>query len=373
MLESGIPIGRLFGINVKLHYSWFIVFALITWALAANYFPSEYPQWADITYVVIGLATSLLFFISVLLHELAHSIVARRAGIPIQSITLFIFGGVSRMEREPEQPAVEFRVALAGPATSLIIGAIFWGIWAGVRDVNEPLTGLAFWLGWINVVLAGFNLIPGFPLDGGRVLRSILWWRGKNLLKATRTAANVGRAIGYLFIFGGVWWIFTGYWINGLWLAFIGWFLQNAAVGSYRQVAIQDILKGHRVWEVMTRDCPVVHPAITIDQLIHDHILNFGRRCFPVVENDRLIGLISIQDIKKVPPESRSGKTIRDVMTPFEELKWVRPEDDLSAVFITLTVDNLNQLPVIANGNIVGMIARDNLVRFISARSDLGV
>jgi len=372
MFEGGIPIGRVFGIHLRLHYSWFIVFGLITWALAASYFPTEYPYWNRATYWGIGLATSLLFFLSVLVHELAHSVVAQRAGIPIKSITLFIFGGVSQMTKEPGQPAVEFRMALAGPLTSLVIGGIFWGIWAGVRGYSEPLAGLAFWLGWINLVLAGFNLIPGFPLDGGRVLRSILWWRRGDLRSATRTASTAGRVIGYLFIFGGVWWIFTGYWINGLWIAFIGWFLENAAVGSYRQVAIQDILKGHRAWEVMTKDCPIVQPGVTIDQLIHDHILDSGRRCFPVVENSRLVGLITIHDIKKVPPESRAVKTVSEVMTPFEKLKWISPGDDLSDVLNTLTMENVNQLPVIADGNIIGMVARDNLLSFIRIRGELG-
>jgi Zn-dependent protease/CBS domain-containing protein len=373
MLEGGIPLVRIFGIHIKLHYSWFIVFALITWALAVSYFPSEYPNWASATYWGIGLATSLLFFLSVLIHELAHSVIAQGAGIPIKSITLFVFGGVSQMTKEPEQPAVEFRMALAGPVTSLIIGGIFWGIWAGVRGFNEPLAGLAFWLGWINVVLAGFNLIPGFPLDGGRVLRSILWWRRGNVRSATQTASMLGRVVGYLFIFGGVWWIFTGYWINGLWIAFIGWFLENAAVGSYRQVAIQDILKGHSAGEVMTRDCPTVPPRLAIDKLIHDHILDSARRCFPVVENSHLIGLVTIHDIKKVHPESRSTKTVSDVMTPFEKLKWVKPGDDLSDVLNTMTMENVNQLPVVENGNVIGMVGRDNLLSFIRIRGELGM
>lgn len=374
MFEGGISIGKLLGIQIKLHYSWFIVFGLITWALAANYFPTEYPHWSQITYLGIGLITSLLFFLSVLLHELAHSIVAQHSGIPIQSITLFVFGGVSQITKEPEQPSTEFRMALAGPLTSLIIGGIFWGIWAGLRDISEPLTGLCFWLGWINVTLAGFNLIPGFPLDGGRILRSILWWRRGNLRNATRTASTIGRVIGYIFIFCGIWWIFTGHWINGLWIAFIGWFLENSAVGSYRQVAISDILKGHRVWEVMTQDCPTVSPVVTVDQLIHDYILNnAGRRCFPVVANNQLVGLITIQDIQKIPPSSRLTKTVGEVMTPFEKLKWVQPGDDLSEVLNILTVDNLNQLPVIANGNIVGMVARDNLLSFIRIRGELGL
>ncbi len=373
MLRQGIPLGRLFGISVILHYSWFIIFALITWALATSYFPSTYPEWSLATHWAVGLATSLLFFSSVLAHELSHSIVAQAAGIPIDSITLFVFGGVSRMTKEPENPGTELRVALAGPVMSLLIGGVFWGIWLVASGFNEPLAALAIWLGWINVVLAVFNLIPGFPLDGGRVLRSILWWRRGNLRDATRTAANVGRGIGYLFIFGGIWMIFWGFLLNGLWIAFIGWFLQNAAAGSYRQVAIQDMLSGHTVSEVMTRDCPVIPPDTLVEQLVHDYILNTGRRCFSVVENGRALGLITLHDVKKVPPELRSSKTVGDAMTPFNRLRWVRPGDDLSSVLQLLAGDDVNQVPVVENNAIVGMVARDNLLAFIRVRGDLGM
>jgi Zn-dependent protease len=372
MLSGGIPIGRMFGISVRLHYSWFFIFALITWALASGYFPEVFPDWSLATYWLMGLATSLLFFLSLLLHEMAHSLVAQASGITINSITLFIFGGVSQMTREPDRPSVEFRVAVAGPATSLALGAIFWGIWWGARGFSEPLEALAFWLGWINIVLAGFNLIPGFPLDGGRVLRSILWWRKRNLKDATRVASTVGRVIGYLFIFGGVWLIFGGYWFNGLWLAFVGWFLQSTAAGSYRQVAAQDILQGHTASEVMTRECFPIGPDISIDQLIHDHILDSGRRCFPVVENGGFLGLISVQDVKDVPRDQRSIRTVRDAMTPLDRVRRVGPNDDLSDVLQLLTAEGVNQVPVVDNGSIIGMVGRDALLSFIQVRGELG-
>lgn len=373
MLGGGIPLASFFGIHIRLHYSWFIVFVLITWALAVGYFPLNYPDWSSATYWGIGLATSVLLFTSVLLHELSHSVVAQAAGIPITSITLFVFGGVSQMTREPDKPATEFRVALAGPASSLLISAVFWGIWIAAREFSEPLAALAFWLGWINLVLAGFNLIPGFPLDGGRVLRSILWWRGGDLRGATRTASTIGRGVGYLFIFGGIWMIFWGYWLNGLWIAFIGWFLQNAAVGSYRQVAVQDILRGHTVAEVMTRGCPAVHPEISVEQLVHEHILDSGRRCFPVVEDSHVLGLITVHDVKKVPRELRATKAVREAMTPFDRLKWVQPSDDLSSVLQVLTAEDVNQLPVMDKGDIVGVVGRDTLLSFIHLRGELGM
>jgi Zn-dependent protease/predicted transcriptional regulator len=356
---------------LRLHYSWFFIFGLIAWALASSYFPDVFPDWSLATYWLIGLATSLLFFASLLLHEMAHSLVAKAAGIPIRSITLFIFGGVSQMAREPETPAVEFRVALAGPLTSLALSAIFWGIWAAARGFNEPLEAVAFWLGWINMVLAGFNLIPGFPLDGGRVLRSILWWRQRDLPRATRMASNVGRAVGYLFIFGGIWLLFAGLWFSGLWLAFVGWFLQSAAAGSYRQVAMQSILQGHTVSEVMTRDCPPIDPNLTVEQLIHDYILTSGRRCFPVVEAGSFLGIMAFQDVKDVSRDQRASTTVRDAMTPLDKLKLVGPNDELSGVLELLTTADVNQVPVIENGRIIGMVGRDAVLSFIQVRGEL--
>jgi Zn-dependent protease/CBS domain-containing protein len=373
VLKGGIPLGSFFGVSIRLHYSWFIIFALATWALAASYFPTVYPDWNQATYWGIGLATSLLFFGSVLAHELSHSVIAQAAGIPVKSITLFVFGGVSQISKEPESPGVEFRMALAGPASSLVIAGIFWGIHVATEGVSEPATALSFWLAWINTVLAGFNLIPGFPLDGGRVLRSIIWWRSKNLRSATRIAATIGRGMGYAFICGGIFWIFWGNWFNGLWIALIGWFLENAAAGSYQQVAFKDMLRGHKVSEVMTRDCPTVPPRLTIEQLVHDYILGTGRRCFPVVENSHLLGLVTLNDVKGVSREHRLTKTVQETMTPLNKLKSVQPSDDLSDVLQLLTSEDINQLPVIENDTIVGMIARDNLLSFIKTRSELGI
>jgi len=373
--QGGVPLGKYFGIPVRLHWSWFIIFVLVTWLLGASYFPDTYPGWNRVTYWGIGAATSILFFVSVLLHELAHSRVAQAAGMQVKSITLFIFGGVSQIGQEPGKPAVEFRMAIAGPGTSLVLGGIFWAVFFATRHSVEPLSGLAFWLGYINISLAVFNLIPGFPLDGGRVLRSILWWRSGNVRSATRTASTVGRGFGYLFIFGGIALILLNrsYWWNGLWLALIGWFLENAAVGSYRQVALQDMLDGHTVSEVMTRDCQAIPPTATVEQTVHDYILNSGRRCFPVVENGQALGMVTLHSIKGIARELWPKKTVKEVMTPLDKVKSVRPTDELSAAMQLLNDDDLNQLPVTEGPSIVGMIARDNLLSFIHARAELGM
>jgi Zn-dependent protease/predicted transcriptional regulator len=377
MLRSGIPIGKVFGISLKLHYSWFFIFALVTWALAGSYFPSTYPAWSLATRIAAGIITSFLFFGSVLAHELMHSIVSQRQGIPVQSITLFIFGGVSQITEEPKQPRDEFRMAIAGPLTSLVIGGILFGIYFTWRGTDTPLvqfiTAIAYWLGYINLVLGVFNLIPGFPLDGGRVFRSLLWWRNGNLRRATRISSNIGRVVGFLFIFGGIWLIFTGNWVNGIWLALIGWFLESAAVGSYRQLLLQDMLRGHVASEVMSRDCVLISPETTIDHLVHGHILTSGRRCFPVASDGHVLGLITLHNIKMIPRDSWNIKTVREVMTPLADIKWVRPNDELSSVLRILTEDDINQVPVIQDNNIIGMIGRNNLLSFVDVRSGLGI
>ena len=375
MLRGGIPIGRLFGISLRLNYTWFIVFALVTWSLTANYYPAVFPDWSLAMRVVAGTVTSLLFFGSVLAHELMHSIVANAVGIPVHGITLFIFGGVSQMSEEPRQPKDELRIALAGPLTSIVLGVVFWAIFYVTRDHLTFLAAVAYWLGLINFFLAAFNLIPGFPLDGGRVLRSILWWRSHNLRRATRTATNIGRAVGFIFIFGGVFFIFQGpgMWLNGLWLILIGWFLENAAVGSYRQVSLQDTLQGHTATEVMTRDCPSVDPDLTIDKLVNEQILVSGRRCFPVTTNGRVLGLVTLHNIRSVPRSLWPTRTLRQTMTPLDSLKSVGPNEDLSTVMTILTEADINQVLVVENGTILGTIGRDNLLAFINIRGELGI
>ncbi len=373
MLRGGVPLGKIFGISIRLHFSWFFVFALVTWALTTQYFPIGYTDWSLPAKILAGVITSLLFFGSILAHELMHSVVAQASGIPVRAIILFIFGGVSQIAEEPKEPKIELRIALVGPLTSILLGVIFLAIWFALRDTVEEIAAIAAWLGLVNLLLGVFNLIPGFPLDGGRVLRSILWWRSKDVLWATKWASNMGRGVGFLFIFGGIWLIFTGLWLNGLWMAFIGWFLQNAAAGSFRQLTMQQMLQGHAAREVMTRDCPTVPPEVTIEELVNEHVLPSGHLCFAVAVGSRVQGLITLQDIKAVPRELWPTKRVVEVVTPFDKMKWVSPDQDLASVFSVLTQEDLAQMPVVENGNIVGMVGRDNLLAFINIRDKLGM
>ena len=324
-----------------------------------------------------GLVTSLLFFGSVLAHELMHSLVALHEGIHIQSITLFILGGVSQMAGEPKTPRDEFRMAIAGPLTSFILGGIFWGIFIALRNMNSTtaqfVIAVAYWLGYINIALGVFNLIPGFPLDGGRVFRSLLWWRRGNLQSATRIATTIGRGVGFAFIFGGVWLIFTSNWLNGIWLALIGWFLESAAASSYRQMLLQDMLKGHVASEAMSRDCMVLSPDTTIEQLVNENILTTGRRCFPVMTDSRVVGLVTIHNIRAIPRELWNIRTVKEAMTPLENIKSVQLDENLFSVLQILIENDINQIPVVEDHSVVGLIGRDNILSFIDVRSQLRV
>jgi Zn-dependent protease/CBS domain-containing protein len=375
MFRGGIPIGKAFGISLRLHYSWFFIFALITWSLAAVYFPTTYPNWSLSLKIGAGIIASILFFGSVLFHELMHSLVALRQGTQIQSITLFFLGGVSEMSGEPKTAGDEFRMAAAGPFSSLVLGGIFLGISFVLRGMLSEAAqfgaAICYYLGLINILLGVFNLIPGFPLDGGRILRSLIWWRSRNMQSATKIASNIGRAIGFIFIFGGVWLAFAGNFFNGIWLVLIGWFLETAASGSYRQVVLQDMLRGHKASEVMSRDCMVVPPDITVERLVNEHILSSGRRCFPVVSGGHTEGLVTLSNVRSVPRDARKTTQVREAMTPLSKVKSVTPNEDLSTILQILSENDINQVPVVWENKVVGIVARDNLINFINTRNEL--
>ena len=373
MFRGSIKLGTILGITIRLDYSWFIIFFLITWSLSAHRLPLLYPDWPQLTYWTIGIITSILFFTSVLIHEMAHSLVARGQGVPVYNITLFIFGGAAQITQEPKEAKDEFVMAFAGPAASLVLSAIFWILYLLLSNISEPISTILSWLGSINLVLAIFNLIPGFPLDGGRVLRAIIWGVTKDFTKSTQIAAAIGRGIAFLFIFIGIWMIFGGNWVNGLWIAFIGWFLENAATASSRQVALKDILQGHTVREVMATDCPNVSGSLTIDKLVNDYILYTTRRCFPIVDNEQVKGIITLHNVKDIPRHLWTVKTVEEAMTPFDRMKKVSPKDGLYDVLEMMASEDINQLPVVEDSKLLGIVGRDNILAFIHTRAELGV
>jgi Zn-dependent protease len=287
-----LPWGRILGIPIGLDYSWFLIFGLISWTLAVGYFPAEFKDWPPSEYWLVGAVTACLFFLSVLLHELGHSVVAPRYQVPVRSITLFIFGGVAQIVGEPPSAIAEFWIAIAGPVVGFTLAALFSllePIFAGAA----PLLALAKYLAYINGILALFNLTPGFPLDGGRVFRAIVWGFTHNLRRATLVAADVGRFIGFLFIFSGVWQMFGGNIINGLWIAFIGWFLESAAVAQLQQQIIQSLLAGHPVSDAMSRTYTTVPADEALQRLVDEHILGSGRRSFVVTRGEAVAGLLT--------------------------------------------------------------------------------
>ncbi|UCF71852.1 MAG: site-2 protease family protein [Deltaproteobacteria bacterium] len=364
---------KLFGIEIRIDSSWIFIFGLITWALAAHYFPSHYPRWPTVHYWVVGIATSVLLFCSVLAHELTHSLVARSKGQEVRSITLFLFGGVAEIAEEPETPAKEFVIAVVGPVSSLIAAFIFLGLWSAVQGVSEPIAALAQYLSFINFVLAGFNMVPGFPLDGGRVLRAILWRVTGNLRRATRIASTTGQALAFLLILLGVLQILMGLFFNGLWTALIGWFIHSAATRGYRQVLVKEMLRDVRVKDLMDTTFETVEGAISVQELVEDYILTKRERAFLVIEAGRLAGIVCLEDVKAVPSEKRSETTVREIMTPKDKLEAVSREDDGSQALARLASGKIHQIPVIEDGEIKGIVCRTDILDFLHLRSELGV
>jgi len=364
MTRHTIPLGRILGIPIGLDYSWFLIFGLLTWTLAVGYFPTEFKGWPPQEYWIVGAITACMLFVSVLLHELGHSVVALHYRIPVRSITLFIFGGVAQIATEPPSAVAEFWIAIAGPVVSFAL-AILFSLLQPVFAGLAPLLALAKYLAYINGVLALFNLIPGFPLDGGRVFRAVVWGVTHSLRRATLVAANVGRFFGFLFIFSGVWQIFSGNAVNGLWIAFIGWFLETAAVAQIQQQMVQGLLAGHQVSDAMSRNYATVPADEALQRLVDEHILGGGRRSFVVKRGEEIAGLLTLHRVKQVPQPEWSTTTAAKVMIPVGEMKRVRPDTALWAALEEMDRDGVNQLPVMQDGTIVGMLTREDLISFL--------
>jgi len=360
-----MQIGHIFGIPIYLHPSWFIIFALITFTLGLQ-FASAHPTWSPAQHWALGVITSLLFFASVIFHEVSHSVVALRYKLPVKSITLFVFGGLSQIEREPPNARQEFNIAIAGPLSSFFLAGVFWV----VRHYAHPsgmVAAVAFWLFEINLILAIFNLVPGFPLDGGRVLRGIVWGITGNFRKASQIASTSGRFFAYLMIFIGIWQALEGNWVGGLWLAFIGWFLLEAAKESYVQVALRDTLTGVRTDDVMVREIPTVTRDMSIDEYIHE-VLRTGRRAHIVVGGDRPSGLIALQSARHVPKQEWPTTSVQAVMVPMERVQSAAPDEPVLQVLQRMQLADVNQMPVLSDGHIVGMIGRDTILQVLHTR-----
>lgn len=371
-MEATIKLGRVWGIPLGLHWSLLLVFGLLVWSLAQGYFPDEYPSLPASAHWTLALLTTIFFFGSVILHELGHAIIAIRNRIPVRQVTLFIFGGVAELEQESRSAGAEFRIAVAGPLVSLALAALFGVLY--LLDQHIPyLAAPSYWLARINLMLALFNLIPGFPLDGGRILRAIIWHFTGSMHRATQTAAFTGQLVAFGFIAYGIYTMFTGSFFNGLWLIFIGWFLQNAAAASYAHTNLQEGLRGIKVGQVMSRNVEKIPSILSLNQLVEEKILSGGQRCFVVADNGHTRGLVTLKDVTAVPQQKWRLTTAEQIMIPLKRLTQVQPHMELLTALQMMDSANVAQIPVVEHDQVIGLLTREHVLHYIRARSELGI
>ncbi|HJP92879.1 MAG TPA: site-2 protease family protein [Pyrinomonadaceae bacterium] len=374
-MQAQIKLGRVFGVQIGLHYSWLIIALLVMLSLAGQ-FHSTNPQWSEGTIWATAIITGVLFFVAIILHELSHAAVANARGLPVRSITLFALGGVAQIEKDAADAKTEFWMAIVGPIASVIIGVLClllaWALgWAPLGTPATPAVAMLMWLGVINIGLAIFNLIPGYPLDGGRVLRAIIWWSTGDVTRSTRIASLVGQFVAFTFIVFGIFRFFGGAGFGGLWIAFIGWFLLDAARASYGQLVLTESLRGLRARDLMTNNCPVVSGRDNLHTLVEEHLLRTGNRCFIVEEHGRIAGLITAHEIKAIARNRWPYTTVDEVMRPVEKLHTVKPEASAAEALEIMARDDVNQLPVIRNGHLEGMISRSHILQVLQTRAEL--
>ena len=374
-MRAQIKLGRIFGVEIGLHYSWFIIALLITFSLAGH-FQTNNPGWSDGLRWGVAIVTALLFFVSIVVHELSHAMVAKLRGLPVKSITLFALGGVAQIEKEAADAKTEFWMGIIGPITSFVIGVICLAItvalgWTPPESPQRPLPAMLMWLGYINIALAIFNMIPGFPLDGGRVLRGIVWWITGNAKRATTIAARVGQVIAFAMIIYGVMQFFQGAGFNGLWLAFIGWFLLSASRESYAQMVITEGLRGLRVADVMSRDFPVVDANSNLQTFAEENLTRTGRRFWVVTVNGEPEGIITPDEVSGVPRNRWPYTTVADVMRPLDATRSVNPNTPVTEALEVMARQDLNQLPVVNEKGLAGLISRAHILQLIQTRAEL--
>ena len=376
-MRAHIKLGRIFGVAVGLHYSWIIIALLVTLSLHSQ-FAEVHPDWGPGVTWATAVITGLLFFVSILLHELSHAAVAKLRGIPVRAITLFALGGVAQIEKDAADAKSEFWMGIVGPITSFVIGVVClvlaWALgWNIANEPGGPAAAMFMWLGYINIALAIFNMIPGFPLDGGRVLRAIVWWITGDATRSTKIASVVGQFVAFGFIMLGIWRFFSGAGFGGLWLAFIGWFLLDAARASGAQVEITERLRGVKVGDVMMRRFPVVDTNTNLEAFVQEHLLPTAQRCFVVEEQGRPAGIITPHEVKAVERRRWPYTTVGDVMRSLDGLKTVSPDRPLAEALEVMGREDVNQIPVVQQGILTGIISRSHVMRVLQTRAELDV
>ncbi len=369
MIQGSLKLGTLAGIEIRVHYTWLFAFALIAWSLAQGYFPTSNAGLGAGTYWILGVLSALLLFGSVLVHELGHSLVAGARGLRVQSITLFIFGGVSSITKEASTARDEFLIAVVGPLTSLVLAGLFW-LLGQVLPAGTAVSAVTNYLAFTNLLLGAFNIVPGFPLDGGRVLRAILWGTTGNMSWATRIASYAGQAVAFGMIGWGVSRLLGGDVFGGLWTAFIGWFLNSGAEASRQELTVHAVLDGVPVTSVMDTSPAIAQPALSVQDFVFEHTLRRGHRALPVVESGRLLGIVSITDAKHRAHEDWPTTPVSEVMTRMP-LKTLAPEADLSAALELMVANGVHQIPVVRNEVLVGMLSRSDIMRYMQLGAEL--
>jgi Zn-dependent protease len=368
--DGGVRIARIFGIPVYVHFSWIVVFSLIAWTLATGYFPEHYPNLPVASYWARGLVASLLFFISILLHELGHSLVAVRYGIAIESITLFIFGGVARLASDAPDGRTEFKIAAAGPLVSFLLAVLFLAAYV-TPFTGEATRAVALYLGVINIAVGLFNLVPAFPLDGGRLLRGLLWGPlGK--VRATRAAAGAGTAFAYLLILSGAVSLMRGASVTGIWHLLIGWFLKEAASGTLRQVTFDEAIARHTVEDVMARDVSALPAGMSLEEASRDHFLKTGYAAYPVVRGDTVVGLVTLRDILRQPAEERALTSVQAVMTPLTEAMTASPREPLAEALERMGRQGAGRMIVLDGDALAGFLTPRGVFKMLSVRPPQG-
>jgi len=367
---SNFRIARILGIPIYLHFSWFIIFGLIVWNLSQGYFPSRYPDLPVSTYWAKGLVAALLLFASVLFHELGHSVVAIRNRIGIVSITLFIFGGLARLKEDPKSAWVEFKVAIAGPIASFLLAGLFYG--AALTELGGPrVMAVASYLALVNLILGAFNLVPAFPLDGGRVLRAVIW-NFTNKVRATQISSGIGTFFAYLLMVNGVLGLVMGAGIGGLWMIFIGWFLKEASAAAYQQVRLDELLSGVRVRDLMVADCIKVPSHVSIDEAAREYFLRYGYGGFPVEEEGQIRGTLSLSAVRKVPREDWARTSVQAVMVPADERSSINAEKDITQALSQMAQSGVGRLVVVDdNQRCIGLITHNGILRRLQLQEQL--
>jgi len=368
-MNKSFKIATIGGIQIFVDPTWLLAFAFFTWSLGA-YYDTSFRGWGHSMAYLVGAISTLLLFVTVLLHELGHSFTARALGQPVDSITLFLFGGVSNLTQEPQTPRIEFLVTVAGPLTSLILAAIFYFLHAGAGNGASEVSAVLGYLASVNLILAIFNLVPAFPLDGGRVFRSIVWRITGSMRRATRLSTTISKLFAYLFIAAGlVEALVFGQLLSGLWLAFIGWFLSNSATSSSQQAVIDQVLRGVDVGDVMDNAPAGIAPNVPVQSLVFDHLLGGSQRAVSVQDPDgMLLGLVTLSDLKDVSQEHWMTTPVSRIMTPAAELRTVTPNEDLRQAIGVLAGNHYHQLPVVEHGRLAGMLNSDHVMQYLQLR-----